>query len=263
MGFDPNSIRRPRLTPDKLPGDASRADKVAALANILHERGVTASMADARRLAEGMVDVERKVLQDAPKRESLDEVRQRAQSTPLFGAAGVKPPEPQSPPAGQPGFDAFVQRVAAEHPPRGMPQRSERPPAVERPHDLPRPNPRRSVFFDEAPSLGQTRGFASQAPQKQRFDPFLAQQMERPAVREPAREMRAETTVEASDDGIAVRTVAASPGVEVVAERAVVAASLPEPAAPRPDPAPRQEARPGDPSQPQKVDLFQMFKVNK
>jgi hypothetical protein len=56
MGFEP-------FTPPA-PKTETRLDKVQSLAKLLYERGLTSSMADARRLAEGMVEGEKKVVQD-------------------------------------------------------------------------------------------------------------------------------------------------------------------------------------------------------
>jgi|GEM_PF-4557174 len=61
MPFDPSRIKPPQIDPDRFPG-ATRDDKVMALANKLYERGLASTKADAKRLAEGMVETERKVV---------------------------------------------------------------------------------------------------------------------------------------------------------------------------------------------------------
>ncbi len=69
MGFEPFVI--PKRTPTETTGNAagssqSRDEKVRALAVLLHSRGLTSSLTDARRLAEGMVDVEKKIINQTP-----------------------------------------------------------------------------------------------------------------------------------------------------------------------------------------------------
>jgi len=98
MGFDPSTIRRPELKPDLTGPNAARDARVLALAQELHRRGVTVSLADAKRIAEGMVDVERKVIDEGSRRSAgarapLADERSRVQaSDPMFRSAGVAPP---------------------------------------------------------------------------------------------------------------------------------------------------------------------------
>ena len=98
MGFDPSTIRRPEPKPDLSGPNAARDARVLALAQELHRRGVTVSLADAKRIAEGMVDVERKVIDEESRRSAgarapLADERSRIQaSDPMFRSAGVAPP---------------------------------------------------------------------------------------------------------------------------------------------------------------------------
>lgn len=69
MGFEPFVLPRRRTEPaSPAVGQArTREERIHALAQQLHQRGLTSSMTDARRLAEGMVDVEQKVMKQTPK----------------------------------------------------------------------------------------------------------------------------------------------------------------------------------------------------
>ncbi len=64
MGFEPFIL--PKKTPTATLTGQSYDDKVRTLAELLHSRGLTSSLADARRLAEGMVTVEKKILNQTP-----------------------------------------------------------------------------------------------------------------------------------------------------------------------------------------------------
>ncbi len=134
MGFDPSTIKRPELKPDLSGPNAARDARVIALAQELHRRGVTVSLADAKRIAEGMVDVERKVIDEGSRRSAgarspLADERTRAQtSDPIFRSAGVAPPV-SAPSAAvtqgtvpvlplAPDFARFVDRTAGASAPR-------------------------------------------------------------------------------------------------------------------------------------------------
>ncbi len=125
MGFDPSTIKRPVPSAASLPPNASREQRIAMLAQELHRRGVTVSLADAKRLAEGMVDVERKVIDEGSRKRDeprpQDTTRASIQSSdPMFAAAGVSvAPPPQRASSGPvptlslaPDFARFVERTS-------------------------------------------------------------------------------------------------------------------------------------------------------
>lgn len=124
MGFDPSTIKRPVPSAASLPPNASREQRIAMLAQELHRRGVTVSLADAKRLAEGMVDVERKVIDEGSRKRDeprpQDTTRASIQnSDPMFAAAGVSQAPPQRASSSPvptlslaPDFARFVERTS-------------------------------------------------------------------------------------------------------------------------------------------------------
>lgn len=74
----------------------SREDRIHALAKQLEERGLASSASAAVRLAEGMVDIERKVIQGSSREEPSERERFQKADSPLFHAATK---------AEQPGLD--------------------------------------------------------------------------------------------------------------------------------------------------------------
>src|SRR2546421_163026 len=71
MGFEP--FIPPKRTPQPQI-EGTRDERVLALAKLLHGRGITSSLTDAKRLAEGMVDVERKVMKQPQKEQKATEM---------------------------------------------------------------------------------------------------------------------------------------------------------------------------------------------
>ncbi|HIH24255.1 TPA: hypothetical protein HA251_04445 [Candidatus Woesearchaeota archaeon] len=119
MGFEPFVLPRRHTEPSSpAVGQArTREERVHALAQQLHQRGLTSSMTDARRLAEGMVDVEQKVMKQTPKpqegsseRNSMPGVRGNPSST-----TTMKDVPTQLDTAGWPNrFRDFVKTAAAQ-----------------------------------------------------------------------------------------------------------------------------------------------------
>lgn len=232
MGFDASSIRPKRLSD-------GRDARVLALAEQLHERGITASLADAKRLAEGMVDTERKILSSGKKEEDVSALRERLQrEDPLFRAVGV---------AGEGSlrvsedFAKFVERAADLG-------------SVPRSYDAPSPAPvtygreeRKEV--PEVHSRGPQITFAEA--------PDLAELFK-----------SSETEVAVSEDAVAVRHAEREGSVERVSETLV--AKMPE-ERPAKDVVPEEEpAVPEEPAAPDEeedlakkhgIDLFDIFKT--
>jgi len=134
--------------PKDLSDDATRDDKVLALANQLHERGITASLADARRLAEGMVDTEARVIGQTrgERGDSLEDIRRAAQRDPLFDAV-----------LGKGG--SFMLRLPDDF--RDFVDRSQRIPVHKRPDGIvyqnlkvvPKAKEEHAITFAEAPDI--------------------------------------------------------------------------------------------------------------
>jgi len=266
MGFDPSTIKPPR--PDITLPSAVRDQRVLTLAQELHRRGVTVSLADAKRLAEGMVDVERKVIVEGSRRPDeprIDE-RSRAQSSDLFRAAGVAPPVHAAsatvPSLALPqDFAAFVDRVASRPAPHaiepavpvaGMPVSppKEAPSVYGRNEEyraasVPHVAANKQMFFDDVPPLSQLRGF---------------QQPE--ALLEGLQFRGFKGTEQARAD--TPRPVVPIPAPVPVPEPGPEPAPVPTPEPePEPAPAPVPPVEKQDLAKQHGVDLFEMFRVKK
>jgi hypothetical protein len=174
MGIQPFEI--PRRAP---PPQENREDKVMQLARMLHQRGITASLTDAKRLAEGMVQVERRVI-NQPK------------SEPLPTLAADIPAE-----SGTSDFGEFVQETIAQHPAEAEPKtpvraaapashvatmtpashapRSETTPNIPktivygrsepvRMAEVPHTTARKQTFYEDAPDWTKLRGYSGPKP---------------------------------------------------------------------------------------------------
>ena len=220
MGFEPFHI--PKRAPEKLP-DATREDKVLALAKMLHQRGITSSLTDAKRLAEGMVDVEKKVIKAPVKEEPKKEV------LPPKASFGLND-----------DFAHFVAHAAALSRENvqtsvAVPERNERPVTYgrEAQHTVSAvPHARTQVFFEDAPDLSKARGLPEKSTPLQQLEPASV------------------TRVTAGDGGIKVAHVETAPNMEIVTEKVVVEA-----------PEEKTLVKPQeDLAKQHGVDLFQMFK---
>jgi hypothetical protein len=204
MGIEPFFIPKPpqREAIKKPAADLPREQKVEELAKLLHGRGLTSSMTDARRLAEGMVDGERKVI-----------AKSTPPATPLPTVAAADAPDLQTTKMPQ-SFVQFIQQAAhtgsqdAEHtnarrqdeqrsPERSSEQQDQaaqqpntttrQPQAAVQPRhetvtygreelkpiaSVPHVMPRKQIFFEDAPPLSAARGY--KGPDRQNVD-FLAQ----------------------------------------------------------------------------------------
>lgn len=227
MGFNPDSIKPREVTYEKVPVDAPREVRVNALAHILHSRGITASLADAKRLAEGMVEGERKVLKDGqPKKDPEEERRKIQSSSAFFSSAGVV----QTPTATMrwsPDFQSFIDRSSSLGRPIApagpIMMHREEPTTYGRGDDLhtlssvPHVVHSKQVFFDEAPTLDQTRGFAGQTEHKPKFDPFTYGKNS-PVQSAHIIETKSAVRVEEDGENHIIRTEIVSPTVEIVQE---------------------------------------------
>jgi len=185
MGFDPSSIKKPKVTIDNLPKDANREDRVLALATQLHERGLTASVSDAKRIAEGMVATEARVIREGdPQGDEVSAAREKLRSSSLY-ASIVGSSERLNLPE---DFHRFVDK-AAHLESSLVPKPKLTRPFVPIPKDL----PEKQVVYEEAPDLSETRGFSEQ------------------------------TTVDASADGVVTRREVHSEREESVEETGVIA----------------------------------------
>lgn len=118
MGFEPFIL--PKKTPTQATESTSgqsRDEKVRALAVLLHSRGLTSSLTDAKRLAEGMVDVEKKILSQTPQT-STGIAKDAAAPINNIQSNGSHPHMPAKAPAEQyranwdERFEKFVARTA-------------------------------------------------------------------------------------------------------------------------------------------------------
>lgn len=184
MGFEP--FIPPKKVQEKSP--EIRHDKVHALAQLLHSRGLTSSMADARRLAEGMVDVEKKVIKQETKMQT--HLQEKPQPTHTVKNTHLTLPE---------DFLQFVAKAAAlshevhtTEPPAQAPPieygREEKHVIAEVPHV------HKQIFFAEAPAPTE--------------------------IREPPKQSM--TEVITGDAGVQVTKVESTPQVEVVEETTIV-----------------------------------------
>lgn len=148
MGFEPFIPPKPKAP---LPqGEGTREERVLALAKLLHNRGITSSLTDAKRLAEGMVDVERKVIKQAPKEEPKPVPAPVEQPQAPKASSGLKLPE---------SFAHFVAQAATmshEEPAQvSIPE----PPVRAALQIAPVPRAHTQTFYAEAPDLSQARGY--------------------------------------------------------------------------------------------------------
>ena len=91
MGFEPFSIPKREVTSQTSSGHESREDKVRKLAELLHKRGLTSSVSDARRLAEGMVETEKKVMDQSQKMRDTIEQKPSITSSTNTKAPNIQP----------------------------------------------------------------------------------------------------------------------------------------------------------------------------
>lgn len=193
MVFDPATIKRRPIAGDE------REGKVLGLANMLLERGLASSLGAAKRLAEGMVETERKVIvQGSPRAESREDVREKAQQDPLFRAVGVKAERRLA--YAEP-FRRFVEKakVAYEEMPKPAVQEVAKPVEALRPEA-------RQVLYDEAP----------------------AERREPVADAWPLGGGYVKTQVETTPDSVVVRHVVATPTTDAVLEEGVVRMDAPQ-----------------------------------
>lgn len=240
MGFEPFIIPKREQKPE-----GKREDRVAGLAKLLYQRGLTSSMTDALRLAEGMVEVENKVIRQRPKEE---------EAAPAKGT-GSNPPQKRT--FGLPAdFLHFVTQAGAlSHETTSQPlaAHAEEPMRFGRDMEhtiaqVPHIMGHKQVMFDDAPEL-KTRESASE--------------------------------IITGDGGIKATKVETTPASQTVEEVMIVEAPEPGIPAPRPDSqptaaelleeaaentaelqseAPREQR---DLAKEHGVDLFNMFKVKK
>jgi hypothetical protein len=201
MGIEPFTPPRRELQP------RNRDEKVLRLAKLLHQRGLTVSLTDAKRLAEGMVDVEKKVIAQAPTIQNGPPVSVRPVTPRTERALVLNLPEE---------FAKFVATAAAlmhedTHrsitvAPRPMVSygREERRGIPEVPHAA----AHRQIFFDDAPPLTQARGFSGKQPS--------------PVTFESQRASTKVTRVEVAPGAVATMTVTTTPHKESVEERVVI-----------------------------------------
>lgn len=206
MGFEPFILPKR----EKQPEPTNREDRVAGLAKLLHERGLTSSMADAKRLAEGMVEGEKKVMKQAPKTVEQPKPAKLdidAGQTPRPSASLRLPEE----------FSKFVAQAAA------IPQGT----AAQVSIPLPNAQPvrfgreaqheiaavphatRKQVFYDEAPDLTKLRGYAG--PKRQPVEFQSQKQDNGTALR-----------VSTGDAGVKITKVEVTPKAETVTEEMII-----------------------------------------
>ena len=227
MGFEPFILPRRQPTQEKMPDSASREGRVLALARLLHSRGLTSSMTDARRLAEGMVDVERKVVkqgtnafeQGKPVLDKTDRPSDTAAAKPRT-AFNITLAE---------DFAHFVANAAAlshEHQPVSIPEskpgkvtygrEGEERIVAEVPHAS-----RKQVFYEDAPDITKTRGYKGPAPKPVTFEtqhPDFEFQRDAAAATIGSQVTRVST----GDGGVKVVEATIAPDVEIVDERMIV-----------------------------------------
>jgi hypothetical protein len=226
MGIEPFIPKRAPVTPDKLPENASRAEKVNALAQLLHARGLTSSMTDARRLAEGMVDVEKKVVKQAAQATAAAQNPGHAD----IADAAPKPQVRQTFSLTLPeSFAHFVAHAAAlSHdapaqsvaiPPARQQQvsfgREEQRVVAEVPHT----HAHKQVFFEDAPPITAARGYNGPKPQQADFQTQREEFLK--AVEQRRMEQKA-VTVSAGQDAVKVTRVENAQNTEVVEETLIV-----------------------------------------
>jgi hypothetical protein len=251
MGFEPFTPPKRIIPADKLPA-TTREEKVIALAKTLHERGITSSMADAKRLAEGMVDIEKKVMKPAVK----EEPKPQPPAAQLKQTFGLNLPE---------SFAHFVAQAAAisheETKPSTIPELHEKPvtygrEATQTVAAVPHVHAHKQVFFEDAPDLTKARGFKS-AEIKTARPPEMPEQKPQPQT-----VMRVST----GDDAVKVTKVETAPHVEIVEERMIIKEETIEeelkdnPATTTEMPKPEKPRETVDLAKQHGVDLFQMFK---
>lgn len=219
MGFDPARIKKPRITPDKLPEDANRDDRVLALANMLQERGLASSLADAKRLAEGMVDTESRIIKqtrrgDEGDIETLRASLQGGQSA-IFDTVlgktrdhGLRIPD---------DFKRFVDRSAAI--------------------------PAKQARFRTVQTMPRKEEAREESPEPMMFDDAPGRFLQ---GSDGAEDARVETWVESSDDGVVVSETLETSDAHIEVEAGVVrdaqdsgSGSVEADTAPEERPAPR------------------------
>ncbi|MBR9700609.1 hypothetical protein GOV11_01970 [Candidatus Woesearchaeota archaeon] len=178
MAFDPSSIKKPRLLPEHLDDDSSREDHIAALANQLHDRGITASLADAKRLAEGMVDTERRVIRGSREDPEMDQatLRKTVQSGALFDA--VLNPEERFTASLPEDFRRFVEKASEMREP--IPEHVKIGPSI---RSISEEDTKydHQVFYSDSPGTGTVRGFKEQEYHR----PIMPDMVESPSDVEP------------------------------------------------------------------------------
>jgi hypothetical protein len=225
MGFEPFiPPKRPAPTPDKLSVDAPRDERVMALARMLHQRGITSSMADAKRLAEGMVDVEKRVV----KQERTAPPAQLKAEIPGIEAAvlpkhsfGLSLPE---------DFTQFVAKAAAlSHeaqspvPPIESPVEKSVVYGREEQHviaSVPHFHARNQQMFDDAPDVTQLRGYKEESKTASPIQSRVEN------IQTPATPRDEVVRVESSEDAVKIVRSETTPNVEIIEEQMIVAEPL-------------------------------------
>jgi hypothetical protein len=245
MGFEPFIPPKRVVPPAKVEG--TREERVLALAKLLHARGITSSLTDAKRLAEGMVDVERKVMKQAPKEEpkpnnQLPSTEAPSVAKPSFGLSLSE------------DFAHFVAKAAtmtheetqSNAPVSKIDSISYGRETLQTISEVPHVTAHKQVFFAEAPDLTQARGYKGKAE-------FSSQRQE------VVDKLQAVTRVETAPQVVKVTRVESAPQVEVVEETLMVEEpDLPEKTVelPKSDKPVERE----DLAKKHGVDIFEMFK---
>jgi hypothetical protein len=240
MGFEP-FIPPKRVVPPSTPKiEGTREERVLALAKLLHGRGITSSLTDAKRLAEGMVDVEKKVIKQAPK----EEPKPNANVPSLEPHTSTKAPFGLALPE---DFAHFVAQAASISHDNSAPAKKIEPFSYGREEmrtvaEVPHVTARKQVFFAEAPDLEQARGYKGRSE-------FTSQRQQ------VVEQLQGVTRIEATPEAVKVTRVESAPTVEVVAEEMVV--QEPEKVE---QPKSEMPVEREDLAKKHGVDLFQMFK---
>ncbi len=242
MVFDPRQIKKRKIMPENLPENASREQKIEALANQLHERGLTASVADAKRLAEGMVDVESKVISASKGKEEPTEdretLRYKLQSggSMIFDAVlGSK----ARPLVLDKDFQEFVEKSKHIRTTNTEPQT-----VFTASREVPETSNKSQITFDEAPPRGVVFPFNTEP------------------VKLPAKETVSDTTVEKSPDGVVLHHTESTPDSTITEDVGIIvdeeespAVDLAEVFESNPEPEPVQDIPPPE----AEVDLAEVF----
>lgn len=196
MAFDPSKIKKSFSLKD-LPEGSSRSDKVTALAEHLHERGLTASLQSAKRLAEGMVDTERKIIDEGSGRQDASARREFQKSDLYREIGGVKQLDVPD------NFQKFIDRAK-----NAKVEEKPREPTVSRRM----PDEGVPVMYDEAPS----------SKQREEIEEVEDAQETWRVPEKKGDEGYEKTQVDVSEDGVVVRHTERTAQENVVQEEGVV-----------------------------------------